>query len=173
MPKPLLALLITATLTGALFVAVFAKGQPTTHTLPVAVDGITRTLTVVLSDTDVLSATVAPISDTFKATATAWLNNLADTYDPAWSGATVNITATTKALEALLAATDKTAYPRHWTPFVRQYRFAIHTCRHWLTLPSGMADNALSATPWLILRTACYEQYQDAYVEMERIAVSD
>ncbi|MFZ4658463.1 MAG: hypothetical protein ACOYNY_15730 [Caldilineaceae bacterium] len=169
MSKIMLSSAIASALIALLLFANATHAQDAT-TLPVVVDGITRTLTIVVSGTGVLSATVAPITDTFKATATNWLDGLAETYNPAWRGDSINITDTAEALDELFAATNEIAYPAYWTPFVRQYRFAIHTCRRWLSSHNEFIDVPLMAGPWFTLSAACYEQYQDAYVEMERIA---
>ena len=87
----------------------------------------------------------------------------------------IDITNTHTALTELLDATEDKTYPAHWTPFVRQYRFAIHNCRYWLHVHSGVSANqkgaGLLAGAYFALRSACYDRYQDAYVEMERIAV--
>jgi hypothetical protein len=173
MSKIMLSSVISSTLIALLLFINNAQAQDATTVL-VNIDGITRTVTIVISNTEVLSVTVAPISDTFQTTSTAWLNSLHDVYGSVQPETHIDITETHKALNVLLADTDEAPYPAYWAPFVRQYRFAIHNCRHWLQIHANIIDNqegaGLLAGVYFTMYSACNEQYQDAYVEMERIA---
>lgn len=168
------AITIALTLITALLIinTTQAADEPTTVTVPVVIDGITRTATVVISGTDVLSVTVAPISDTFETTATAWLEELYSIYADVAPTTVISATALRESISSLLSLTDDTAYPQYWTPFVRQFRFAIHTCASFLDVHNQIAGNedgyGLVIGIYFDMHNACVEQYQDAYVEMER-----
>lgn len=171
------AIVIALTLFVTLLMGNAARANDVaTTTVPVAIDGITRTVTIAISGTDVLSVTVAPISDTFQTTATEWLDELIDIVREAALGATINITSTEIALNELLTKTITVDYPAYYTPFVRQYRFAIHRCRAFLEFHAGpMAAGKDSGGAFLVgayyaLQTTCLTQHSAAYVEMERIA---
>lgn len=176
MSKVLLSCIVALCLMSVLLFVNVASAQDdvTTVTVPVSIDGITRTVTVAISGTNVLSVTVAPLSDTFQVTATGWLTALYAVIGEVQPNSKFNITDTSEALTALLDTTGDATYEQHWTPFVRQYRFAIHTCRRWLEFHVAVNTTSDGAAflvgAYYALSVACAEQYQDAYVEMERIA---
>jgi hypothetical protein len=148
----------------------------TTETVAVAIDGITRTVTVRFTVSGVVDVDVAPLTSTFQTTATAWLSGLWAAYDGVAPGTEIDLRQRYSETQALLDQTVTTTYPVHFTPFVRQYRFAIHTCADYIGLVAGMQEdpeglNIFAVAPYLTMKAACVEQYQDAYVEMERTLV--
>ena len=168
-----LSILFACLLSGLFFATVGAKTGPVTTTLPANVDGITRTVTVVISGTDVLSVTVAPISDTFQVTAVTWLEELYSVYAGVGSNTRISATTMSEIFSNLVSLTDEASYPPYWTPFVRQYRFALYACADFLDVHSqtmAKDEYGLAIGVYFEMRNACTEQYQDAYVEMERIA---
>lgn len=146
-----------------------------TDTVAIPIDGVTRTLTVTFTTTGVVSVDVVPISNTFKVTATRWLESLQVIMERVHPGNNISPKWMHDQLDRLSAATE-TPYPSHYAPFVRRYQFAIHACRNLLSFyENAMADKIdlstlITISPYFVLMTSCYEQYQDAYVEMERIA---
>ena len=137
-----------------------------TETIATPIDGITRTVTITHGPTGTISVEVAPLTSTFATTATAWLDRLYAATDGITPGTT--ITGTDEAMATLLDETSE-GYPAVWTPFVRSFRFAVHSCRSWVDMHEAMGDDMFSGLFWFMLRGACIEQYQDAYVEMERV----
>jgi len=148
-----------------------------TDTVTIPIDGITRTLTVTFTTTGVAAVDVAPISDTFKVTATQWLSALWTIIDPIHPDADVlNLGGVNAQFDVLLSATESTTYPAYYTPFVRQFRFAVHACRNfaynhnWAREPANSELGIFLKAPYFTLLVACHNRYYDAYVEMERIA---
>lgn len=166
----------------ALFFVLYVLPQPVaaqdviTDTVSAKIDGVDRTITVSYTMTGVVGIAVAPITGTFESTATAWLTDLWSTFGDVALGTEIDARQRYSDTRTLLALTETTPYPDYYTPFVRQYRFAIHTCSDFINMVASMkADEEeltiFAVAPFLIMSTACNEQYQDAYVEMERIVV--
>lgn len=87
---------------------------------------------------------------------------------------TITFVATGVVAVDVAPVTDTTLYPKRYTPFVRQYRFAIHNCRRWLQFHEGFTTNEDNSGIFLVgtyvsLQNFCANRYQEAYVEMERI----
>lgn len=178
MKRLIVSSLISLVLLTLLTSALYAQGdtpKPIVDTLSVQIDGVTRTLTITFVPTGVLSAEVAPIplSDTFAVTATAWLADLFNTLGNIQPNDSVAVDEINTRLDELFDLTETVPYPSWYTPFVRQYRFAIHTCREWVAFHSNVTkdeQNAIFAIgPYVTLQSACKNRYQEAYVEMERI----
>jgi hypothetical protein len=149
-----------------------------TDTLPLAIDGVTRTVTVSYTITGVVAIEVAPITSTFATTATAWLDDLWAATDGVAPGAKIDARQRYSDTVALLAQTETTPYPPYYRPFVRQYRFALRNCAEFIQMHEKVHADPEEATvfalaPYFTLYSACREQYQDAYVEMERIIIDE
>jgi hypothetical protein len=144
-------------------------------TVAVEIDGVTRTLTVTFVPTGVLSVEVGPVpmTDTFAVTATGWLDDLFNSVGGLRPNNDTDVDEANAKLDKFLEATETVPYPARYTPFVRQYRFAIHTCRDWVAFHGNVTkddEGAIFAiAPYMTLQSACKNRYQEAYVEMERI----
>jgi hypothetical protein len=149
-----------------------------TDTVTVDIDGVQRTVVVSYTMTGVVALEVAPITSTFETTATAWLEDLWATTDGFGPGAEIDAQQRYSDTRVLLEQTETVPYPTYFKPFVRQYRFAIHICTAFIQMAGSIQADEESATifavaPFLIMRNACAERYQDAYVEMERIVADE
>lgn len=163
-------------LVGAL--GVMAQGEqpePVVAVVTAAIDGVTRPVTVTFVPTGVLSVEVGPalITETFEVTATAWLGDLFGTFDDLRPNDTKSVDKIRAQWDDLLDKTETVRYPAAYTPFVRQFRFAIYTCRDWVNFHEAVTKDDEGAVfavgPYMTLQSACKSRYQEAYVEMERI----
>lgn len=172
----LLVVVLVVTVVGAsLALAQGAQPEPDVEVVTTAIDGVSRTVTVTFVQTGVLSVEVGPalITETFDLTATAWLGDLFGTFDDLRPNDTGSADKIRAQWDELLDKTETVRYPASYTPFFRQFRFAIYTCRDWVNFHETVTKDDQGAIfavgPYVTLQSACKNRYQEAYVEMERI----
>lgn len=171
--------LVTLVVGASLALAQDDEPEPKVETVTAVVDGETRTLTVTFVPTGVLSVVVgpAPVTETFAVTATTWLHDLSDSVAGLRPNNEFDVDEANAKLDEFLEATETVPYPARYTPFVRQYRFAIHMCREWVAFHGNVTKDDQGAIfavgPYVTLQIACRNRYQEAYVEMERIKAAE